>query len=372
MVSSNVNVLLYLYLFVCILLIAFNVFYIFYADLIKSGISREAGNWVTLIRNEVANVETKGVSEKHLKKIKKDCIHTNGLLAYYRALESLKTEEDLLYNLALYMKGCKQIYTELAFKYINKEDMDKAFMAYFLADTYFAFENDYQRIYIILKEYVVDSSIYCRENILKALYALGDAEKLYDFILLIDRNEMYHHKKLLTDGLCSFNGDKERLAELLWSHRDKVSENTLLSIIGFITVISDGYKEEFYKYIQKKTIPLEVRLACIRYFRKHTYDKVIPLLYSYMDENIDTNISIVTASVLSAYPSEETKDVLKQALTSRNWYIRLNAANSLVDIGLDEIALKDVLAINDRYAKEVLIYVLEERGIDVPVCGDIT
>lgn len=366
MVSSNVNVLLYLYLIVCVLLILFNIFYIFYADQIKKGISREAGNWVSAIRKELENIDNKCVSYTHLQKIKKSCSHTNGLLAYYRAIESLKTEEDLLPKLVIYMMECKQAYEDIAIKFINKEDMDKAFMAYFISATYPAYENSYQHIYIILKKYADDSSIYCRENILKALYALGDSDILYDFLKLIDKNEMYHNKKLLTDGLCVFNGDKEALAELLWSHHNDFSEVTLLSIIGFITLISDDYCETFYNFMQKKSTTLEEKLACIRYFRKHKYEKVVPLLYQYMGEENDTNVSIVTASVLSAYKSDETFKVLKKAITSRNWYIRLNAANSIVDISSDAEAIKDVLSVNDKYAKEVLIYVLEERGIDVP------
>ncbi len=369
MVSSNVNVLLYLYLFVCILLILFNVFYIFYADLIKRGISREAGSWVGYIRKELDTVGTDSVSEAHIRKLSKYCSHTNGLLAYYRALESLNTEDDLLPKLALYMKGCKRAYEELALEYLNKDDMDKAFMAYFVSVTSQAYKGDYQRIYIILKTYMDGSSIYCRENILKALYALGDADKLCDFLLVMDGNEMYHNRKLLTDGLYSFNGDKDKLAELLWSHRDDFSEETLLSVIGFITIVSGDYGKVFYDHIRKETVSLEEKLAFLRYFRKHAYDCVVPLLYDYMnDDDKDVNVSIVTASVLSAYPSDETRAVLRKALTSRNWHIRLNAANSLVDFNLDTDAIKDILSVDDKYAKEVMTYVLEERGIDVPVC----
>lgn len=369
MVSSNVNVLLYMYLFVCILLIVFNVFYIFYADLMKRSISRDAGTWVALLRKELDNVEAGGVSEKHLKTLQKHCSHTNGLLAYHRALESLKTEEDLLPRLSLYMKGCKRVYEELALKYIDKDDMNKAFMAYFVSDTFHAYESDYRRIYIILKAYMDESSIYCRENILKALYALGDANNLCDFLLVMDGNEMYHNRKLLTDGLCAFNGDKEMLAKLLWSHKDDFSEETLLSIIGFITFVSDGYGSVFQRFIESKTTSLEEKLACLRYFRRHKYENIVPLLYEYMNEDVvDVNISIVTASVLSAYKSDETKAVLTRALTSRNWYIRLNAANSLVDFDLSPEDIKDILSIKDKYAKEVMIYVLDERGIDVPVC----
>ena len=70
MVSSNVNVLLYLYLFICVLLILFNIFYIFYADMMKRNISRDAGTWVVLLRTEISRVEKSGVSEMHITRLR--------------------------------------------------------------------------------------------------------------------------------------------------------------------------------------------------------------------------------------------------------------------------------------------------------------
>ncbi len=368
MIDSNVNVILFAYLLICVLLILFNIFYIFYADMTKRMISRSAGKWVAEIRKELEKVkEEEQISEDHINKIKEQAGTTNGLIAYSRALESLKTEEDLLYLLSKYMKGCKDAYLDLAIKCIDNDDMDKAFMAYFITSTFEAYDGKYDQVYIILKTYLVDSSIYCKENILKALYAFGDAQKLCELLLLMDTEGMYHHKKLLSDGLCAFNGDKNSLARLLWQHESEFSEHTRIAIINFIATISNEYNSDFYAKLKSSDVSVEEKLAYIRYFSKHIFAPVCRQLYTFLQTNEDTNLSIVSATALSSYPSKETVSVLKQALKSRNWYIRFNAAHSLINISTDPEFIQDILNTEDKYAKEIFVYALEEKGINVNV-----
>ena len=67
----------------------------------------------------------------------------------------------------------------------------------------------------------------------------------------------------------------------------------------------------------------------------------------------------VSVSALSRYPGERTVTVLKQALHSANWYVRFDAAASLEALRVDIAELTDILAGNDRYAREMLQYRME-------------
>lgn len=60
----------------------------------------------------------------------------------------------------------------------------------------------------------------------------------------------------------------------------------------------------------------------------------------------------ISATSIAAYPSEETENLLKKKLSSRNWYVRYNSAESLSKLGLDYTQLIDVFKGNDRYAGE--------------------
>ena len=62
-------------------------------------------------------------------------------------------------------------------------------------------------------------------------------------------------------------------------------------------------------------------------------------------------------------------EVLKGALSSRNWYVRYNAAQSLGALGLDYTDLIDIFEGDDRYAEEMLRYrfdqnKLKEKGVN--------
>ena len=76
----------------------------------------------------------------------------------------------------------------------------------------------------------------------------------------------------------------------------------------------------------------------------------------------DVNLAIVAASVLDRYPGQDTVAALKAALSHPNWYVRYNAAGSLVALGQTEASLKDILDGPDRFAREILAYRLGEAA----------
>ena len=72
----------------------------------------------------------------------------------------------------------------------------------------------------------------------------------------------------------------------------------------------------------------------------------------------------VAMTVLASYPGEETVELLKQGLYSRNWYVRSNAAESLSRLRADYQQLRDVLEGPDPYARQILRFQLEHAMTD--------
>lgn len=64
-------------------------------------------------------------------------------------------------------------------------------------------------------------------------------------------------------------------------------------------------------------------------------------------------------SALAVYPGPQTLEILRKEISSKNWYVRRNAAKSLAVLNTDRDALADILQGNDRYAKEMLEYQLD-------------
>ncbi len=359
----TIDLIIYGYLLVCVLLVLFNVFYIFYAQALKLAIARHAREWEEAIKAELAHID-EGVSEKHLKRIQKKIVSTNSFLGYSRGIESLlgSDDEDIKAAMRKYLDGCESHYHRIARLYSRRDTMDKAFAAYFISMTTRCYGDEESPIYRIMMDYSEDSSVYCRENLLKAFYAFGNCRALFNFMVMQKDLGFTHHKKLLSDGLLTFKGDREELAELLWENRSRFSENTVLAIIAFITGIKADYRERFFAELERGDLDEETTIAFIRYFRRHPYEPEGERLRAILEkEDVDMNIKIVVASVLSAYPCRESIEVLKKSLGSSNWYVRFNSANSLLDIGLSEEDKQSILDGNDRYARDMLIYAMEKR-----------
>lgn len=355
----EIDDLIFGYLFVCTLLIAFNIVYIFYSAWNRKHIEKETVKWMNILEPLIQDIDKSILDREHLKLIKKKTRNTDGLLAYSKALERIHCDED---KKKKYYEKCTGIYQSIISDYSKKDSMDRAFAAYFISKHTPVFGDEYHYLYDLILSYLDDSSVYCRENVLKALYACGNVQAVYNMLIRMEEHSIFHHKKLITDGLITFKGDKKALADMLWSHYEAFGENMQIAIINFITATQDGYGETFMKALQNKHQSIEIKLSFIRYYRKHYYEPILPLLYDYINNDLDDSISIVVASVLTKYPSEETREVLRNSIHHRNWYVRLNSATSLVDMSISDEDVEAIVNSGDIYAMEMLRYVLEENN----------
>ncbi len=361
----EIDDLIFGYLFVCTLLIAFNIAYIFYSAWNRKQIEKETVRWMIIIESLLSSINERRVGNDHLELIKSKTKNTNGLLAYSRALERVNFKDSVKRK---YYEQCATAYQMIVAEYARKDNMDKAFAAYFISKHTPYFGDEYHQIYDLLLSYLENSSVYCRENVLKALYASGNVQALYNMLCRMEEQKIFHHRKLIADGLITFKGNKKALAEILWSHMDMFDENMQIAIINFITATQDDYGEEFMKALQKKHQNIEVTLSLIRYYRRHYYEPILPMLYDFMNKDINNSISIVVASVLIKYPTEKTREVLKNSIHHTNWYVRRNSAKSLVEMNISEEDVNSIIESGDVYAMDILRYVMEgsseEGGID--------
>lgn len=357
----DVDKVIYIYIFICISILLYNIAYIFYSDIQKSKYKKMTIDWQKGITKQIDLLSNKSrVEESHKKLIKKKLNSINELICYVRALDILKKQDK---DIKRYLKENYILIQSLAHNYAKKENAERAFFAFFISKYPPINGKEYNPLMEILISYLDNSTIYCRENVLQALYALGNIQAIENALQIINDRQWFHHKKLLSDGLITFNGDKENLAQRLWSHRNKWDYNLMISIVQFITLVSDKFKETFFEVLKSENLNLEVRLSILRYYRHHIYEPVLPLLINYLkdEKEINENIKIVTASVIEVYPSEDTIEALKGTLHHSNWYLRYNSAVSLVNLNIDIYKIQDILEGNDIYAKEILAYMIEQR-----------
>lgn len=357
-ISFDIDKVIYSYLFICSLMLVFNIIYIFYSSRRKRIYERSVESWrKSIYRQLVLTNEGKPVDQKHKKLMERKLINTNQLFAYVRVLDELREQGE---GLGRYLSDNYIPIQSLAYRYARKDSMDKGFFAFFISRNKPWEDGEFRPLIEILLSYMKDSTVYCREKVLNALYAIGNSQGVENALQIISDNKWFHHSKLLSDGLSTFTGDKEELALRLWSHLKEWDNNLMVSIVQFITSNSGKFKEVFFDGLQSEDVDIEIRMAILRYYRRHAYEPVRPLLLSYLrGEGVsDENMRIVTASVLDRYPGEDTVAVLKEAINHSNWYFRYNAASSLVRLKVDIKELQDILEGKDRYAKEILSYMI--------------
>ena len=146
--------------------------------------------------------------------------------------------------------------------------MEKALMAYIIEQHHLCGPGARDPFALQMEWLVSDHSIYCRENALYALYAGGQPEHVIKAYHILTRMRIEHSSKMVTDGLLSFQGDRELLAEELWKNWTHYSTYYKICFVNFFRMISGNFTERLLIVLKDEENDRELRLAVIRYFSK--------------------------------------------------------------------------------------------------------
>ena len=133
-----------------------------------------------------------------------------------------------------------------------------------------------------------------------------------------------------------------------------------VSLLDYIRYASSNWKDEMLSMLETSQ-DMEIQIACVRYFGRYQDERSVPFLLHHAEEEKEGFWELQNAciSALAVYPGLQTLEILKKETSSKNWYVRRNAAKSLAVLNTDRDALADILQGNDRYAKEMLEYQLD-------------
>lgn len=356
MIGFNITTLIGVYIFVCVSLIVYHILYAFYDWLSSKKQLFDTNNYARQIYFQLMQLYLGGeIDDLHAQMMQRNLKKNQYLIAFHDACARMY-QEPLL---GRYLYLMIPMFKELSIEYQKHNEMEQAYFCWVIADLYENTNVETLRLAKMILPYLDGSTIYCRENTLSALYRLGDIRGIEAAFSIISEQREFHHGKLISDGLLKFQGNHEELAKRLWSHQEWKPE-MISAIIDYIRYVSPNFKDEFYSVLKDRSSNLEVRLAILRYYRKYIYMEAYPLILACAKGEYEIECAIVACMTLDNYQSLETIYVLKKALTSGNWYVRKNAALSLIKMASDQ-DIEEILHGKDRYAKDMLAYVVQEK-----------
>ena len=350
----NVNTVVYFYIFICAALLVFNLFYIFRSN--GRGRKRElrTRRWAALLEEELAALaEGSQLRPAHQRLMERELKNINKLIAYQEAIEP-RLGEALI---QVYLDQNHDIYQSLAAAYRRRPAMERAFYAYLMSLYHPGRGRDHDQLVELLLDFLDNSTVYCRENVLRALCAMGSAPALEHALARFHEQGWYHQPRLISDGLTAFAGDRAALARRLWDAGAAWDENLRIGIIQFASNLSESFADLFLPALTQKETSSETRFALIRYFQRKPTPAARPILFELALTGKDEGgPAIAACAALARYPGPDTEQVLEDALLSRNWYVRRNAAASLSALGVEAENLTKPRQSGDRYAVEMLTY----------------
>ena len=211
-----VQILIYVYLGICAGMILFNIATALLSRRREHRSFRDGIRLELTVSRELDRLaETGAVSERHLRFMERRLRRVNGMAAFDAALERLCVRRPELTR--SYLTALNGVTITLAEDYCRRDEIEAAYFPYIIRKYRLLDGQENEALKTMLLDLLHESSIYCRENAMQALYTAGDAQIIVRALRIIDASSLSYNPKLLADGLLNFNGDETQLAEALWA-----------------------------------------------------------------------------------------------------------------------------------------------------------
>lgn len=359
----SIEIMIYAYLFVCVSMILFNIVtaIIFKRKAIRT--LRISKKFHFMVETQMSKIRSgQSCDAVHKTYMRKKLKKIGNMIAFDKMLETTYIEHPE--SVKQYLSELEEVFIALTADYCKKDRIEVAYFPYIIKKYHLLSERRIPTIEETLLDLLEEPSIYCRENALQALYTTGNCECVLAAIHKIDRSELFFHSKILSDGLLNFVGNTEKLIDLIVMDFERFSDEMKVTLLNFIRFASPNRCEFMHLLLHDETRNDEIRYCAIRYLGKYKFDKSYDTL-CYMAERSNVEkwqYTAIASTALASYPAEKTVEILKNNLYSRNWYVRFNSAESLNKLGITYSEFSDIMDGNDRYALEILQYMMEKEN----------
>ncbi len=343
-----------LYLFVSLMMIAFNFGFLAYEKAHAKRFTQRTARIAELLGREI-ELNADFPTDEHKRTLERRMRQLSGMESFdltMRHLEELDADKS-----ERYLSNIAVVFDRLTHRFARKSDLHRAYFAYVLKRWYRQRPAS-DTVTQALLHYIREGSFYARQNAFEALAQVGSARAFADAVTLVERAGDFHHPKLVTETALAFAGEPEELEAEFKERFDGFKPHTQAAVINYLRMSGRGTPEKLRALMEDEAVDLEVRLACIRYFMRNFWGPAEGALQKLAatDDPARWEYAAVAATALGNYPSIKGLAVLEHCLSSPSWFVRHNAAKTLYDWGLDLDDLDDVVHGGDAYARDMLRY----------------
>ncbi|MCD7722327.1 MAG: HEAT repeat domain-containing protein [Clostridiales bacterium] len=356
--------LIYCYGAICLCMIAFNCVCIFTFRNQDKKIKKRSRNFNYHISRQIKIISAgETLTDRHYKYLNRKLSKIGNLMAFNMSVGELQSKDSRLAE--QYLAAIRPVILYLSTVYLGKESMQAVYFLHVIEKYKINNQLIVDSVTELIMQYLKKPNLYCRAKAMKFLYKSKREYDVVNGVLILQDERVYFHRKLLTNGLMSFEGNHSRLAQALFDVFDALGAESQTAVLDYVRHESGDWCDRVFAFLTDEKRDDEVRYSALRYFGKYYYAKAKGVMLRFLSDS-DNEKRIYArsaASSLAIYPGQDTIDALKAATSSSDWYIRRNAAESLESMGVTYNDLADIIYGSDRYAREMVAYQTQVKNL---------
>lgn len=342
------NIVILIYLVVCIILLIFDILFLTVKSMRNHQFYPKMGKFEQQVAEEIERWKSNGsFSDDFQKGLTGKLCKTKYLISLQSVLEAHPEAREYFKS---YIYACLD-------EYKKKTDYEQAYYAYIVSILGYQEASVSKEFAAKFWGFLDSKSLYTFFNAINAVYEFGDVNLLLSAVNKVNERAGFYHKKLFVDGMLQARADKKEFSEKLVEHFKEYNDFTKSCILDYFRFAGVDVSDFCMKLIKNETQNHEIRYAACRYFIKYPCKESKKYFMDILKKEDAVWIEEMLAiQGLSSYKETEIRMLIKEKITSRNWYVRVNTADYLKKYGLEKSEIAEIVSLKDRYVNEILLY----------------
>lgn len=291
----------------------------------------------------------------------KECFTTdNGFKAFHLAYQNFIAENEVneeIRSILVEIVDYETIYKNKRLK----ESYRKSYAFYLMSE--FQLESG-EAIELSLRN-LSDPSFYVRINALKVIQNQTNVKTILTTLDIINERREYYNKRVIVDFLDTFRGNQQELDQQLIHYMDAYTEELISIILEHFTNTENDNQEvqdRILDYLLNSS-SIEIVLRSTRYFSVVIDEKAKSIIFENLSHK-DWRVRTTSANAIGRYADDKVVGQLKNSLTDLNYFVRRNAALSLVKVISKEELFYEAVSNDDAFARDTLVYLIESEELE--------